>query len=45
MFSAVRSGKETAVEFYHEHVEEVKKHVPKEKLLVFEVQPNWNVRK
>ena len=45
MFSAVKAGKETAVEFYHEHVEEVKKHVPKEKLLVFEVQTNWNVRK
>ena len=45
MFSAVRAGKETAVEFYREHVEEVKKHVPKEKLLVFEVQTNWNVRK
>ena len=37
MFSAVTAGQEAAVEFFHEHVEEVKKHVPEDKLLVFEV--------
>ena len=37
MFSAVKQGKETAVKFYKEHVEEVKRVIPKEKLLVFEV--------
>ena len=26
------------MKFYHDHVEEVKKHVPEDQLLVFEVQ-------
>ena len=38
MFSAVRQGKETAVKFYREHVEEVKKVISENKLLAFEVQ-------
>merc|ERR1719245_296105 len=41
MFSAVTAGQEAAVEFFHEHVEEVKKHVPEDKLLVFEVKQGW----
>ena len=38
LFSAVKKGKESAVKFYHDHVEEVKKHVPEDQLLVFEVK-------
>lgn len=38
MCSSVKEGEEAAVKFYNEHVEEVKKHVPKDQLLVFEVK-------
>ena len=38
LFSAITAGQEAAVEFFHEHVAEVKKHVPEDKLLVFEVK-------
>ena len=38
MFGAVSDSKEKAIKFFAEHVEEVKKHVPKEKLLVWEVR-------
>ena len=38
MFSSVRAGQEAAVQFYNDHVEEVKRHVPKDQLLVFEVE-------
>ena len=38
MFGAVSESKEKAVKFYAEHVEEVKKHVPKDKLLIWEVR-------
>merc|ERR1712241_325650 len=41
MFGAVEEGKETAVKFYEEHVAEVKKVVPEEKLLVWEVKEGW----
>ena len=37
MFCSIRDGEKAAVDFYHAHVEEVKKHVPKDQLLVFEV--------
>ena len=35
------SGKETAIKFYHEFVEDVKKTVPPEKLLVYSVTQGW----
>ena len=38
MRGAVEHGKETAVKFYEEHVAEVKKVVPQERLLVWEVR-------
>ena len=38
MFGAVEEGKETAVRFFEEHVAEVKKVVPEDKLLVWEVR-------
>ena len=38
MFGAVSDSKEKAIKFFAEHVEEVKKQVPKEKLLVWEVR-------
>merc|ERR550519_1732815 len=41
MFGAVRAGQETAVKFWTEHVEEVKLHVPQDKLLVWEVKEGW----
>ena len=41
MFGAVSAGQEAAVKFYQEHVEEVKSHVPADKLLVFEVKQGW----
>jgi len=41
MFGAVEESQETAVKFYHDHVEEVKSHVPPEKLLVWEVKEGW----
>jgi len=41
MFGAVEESKEKAIKFYEEHVEEVKNHVPKEKLLVWEVKEGW----
>ena len=41
LFGAVSAGKETAVQFYQEHVAEVKRIVPEDKLLVFEVKQGW----
>jgi len=41
MFGAVSESKEKAVKFYEEHVEEVKRHVPADKLLVWEVKEGW----
>jgi hypothetical protein len=38
MFGAVSESKEKAVKFFDEHFEEVKKHVPEDKLLVWEVR-------
>ena len=37
MFEAIENGEETAVKFWKDHVEEVKRVVPEEKLLIFEV--------
>ena len=41
MWEAIRVGEESATEFFNTHVNEVKKYVPTEKLLVFEVQEGW----
>jgi len=41
MFTAVSKGEKTAVQFYHDHVAEVKNHVPANQLLVFEVKQGW----
>merc|ERR1719373_413427 len=42
MFGAVDSGQETAVRFFTEWVEQVKREVPAERLLVFEVKDGWD---
>jgi len=41
MFKAVMAGEETAVQFYNDHVNEVKSHVPADRLLVWEVKEGW----
>ena len=41
LFGAVSAGQEAAVQFYQDHVAEVKRIVPKDKLLVFEVKQGW----
>jgi len=41
MFGAVSAGEEKAVQFYHDHVNEVKAHVPADRLLVWEVKEGW----
>ena len=41
LFSAVSAGEDVAVQFYKDHVEEVKRHVPANQLLVFEVKEGW----
>lgn len=41
MFNIIEKGEEESVKFYKEWVEEVKKTVPKEKLLVFEPKDGW----
>jgi len=41
MFEAIEAGEEAAVQFWKDHVEEVKRVVPKDKLLVFEVKQGW----
>jgi len=41
MMDACAAGEETAVQFYHDHVNEVKAHVPPGRLLVWEVKEGW----
>ena len=41
MFGAVDAGQETAVKFFNDWVESVKKEIPEERLLVFEVKNGW----
>ena len=41
LLESVRDGEEAAVQFYNEWVEEVKKSVPPERLLVFSVKEGW----
>jgi len=41
MFQAVELGEEAAVQFYHEHVNQVKSIVPADRLLVWEVSEGW----
>lgn len=42
MFEAIELGEETAVQFWNNHVEDVKRFVPEEKLLVWEVKEGWS---
>jgi len=42
MWEALRGGEESSAEYFNRHVDEVKKHVPKEKLLIFQVQEGWD---
>ena len=42
MFGAVDCGQETAVRFFTEWVEQVKREIPAERLLVFEVKDGWD---
>ena len=41
MFSCVKSGYDESARFFNEWVEEVKRAVPPEKLLIFEVKEGW----
>ena len=41
MFSVIQEGKEASVKFYNDWVDEVKKTVPKERLLIFSVKQGW----
>ena len=41
MFGAVAAGEKAAVQLWHDHVTEVKKMVPAEKLLIWEVKEGW----
>jgi len=41
MFGAVAAGQDTAVKFFNDWVESVKKEIPAERLLVFEVKNGW----
>jgi len=39
--TAINNGKEAAIKFYHDHVEEVKRVVPKDRLLLWQVKDGW----
>jgi len=41
MFSSVAAGQQAAVQFFHDHVEEVKATIPADQLLVWEVKEGW----
>ena len=41
MFGAVEAGREAAIRFYNDHVNEVKAHVPADRLLVWQVKEGW----
>ena len=41
MFDTIEAGEEEAVKFFNKWTEEVKKTVPKERLLVFEAKQGW----
>ena len=41
MFGAIEAGKEASIKFYNDWVEDVKKSIPKEKLLIFSVKEGW----
>lgn len=40
-FNGKFEDKEAAIQVYHDHVEDVKKHVPADQLLIFEIQQGW----
>ncbi len=41
MFGVVKEGPEASAAFFNKWVDEVKRYVPKERLLVFEVKEGW----
>ena len=41
VFGVIGQGKEASIDFYNQWVEEVKKTVPKERLLIFSVKDGW----
>ena len=41
MYEAIEAGEEAAVRFYEDHVREVKRIVPPERLLCFQVKEGW----
>ena len=41
MFDAISEGKEASVAYFNNWVDEVKRTVPKEKLLIFSVKEGW----
>ena len=42
MWEAIKDGEDSSTDYFNTHVNEVKKHVPADKLLVFEVQQGWD---
>ena len=42
LFDVIRQGKEPAIDFYNDWVSEVKRTVPPERLLIFNVKEGWN---
>jgi len=41
LFDAIEEGEEASVEYFTNWIEEVKKNVPEEKLLIFDVRQGW----
>jgi hypothetical protein len=41
MFGAIEAGRSASIQFYHDWVKEVKKTVPPERLLEFDVRQGW----
>ena len=41
IFEVIEEGKDSSIEFYNNWVEDVKKTVPKERLLIFNVKEGW----
>ena len=41
LYKAMAQGEEAAIDFWHEHVKDVMETVPKDKLLVWNVEEGW----
>ena len=41
LFEVIGEGKEASVEFYNNWIEEVKRNVPEDRLLIFNVKEGW----